>query len=120
MTSGVWNNPTMCKICGKKQAIRKYCEDCQRLAKIKKNKKYKHTHGFGMLIIPGVKRAPKITIIYDPLEIGSFPCGTTFTGQTEIKYMLSTHAFTDNTIIEAGGHRLRIVGSKFEAMEDEK
>jgi len=103
-----------CKHCGKAPAKKYYCPTCAVIIRNKnKRANARKNNPLGFLIVAGVKAAPSLVIIDDPLPFGGFYPGTRFTGKFEITSMLATFAFTDNTIVEAGGKRLRIVNNKF-------
>jgi hypothetical protein len=114
MTSGIPKILPTCKRCGKSKAVKYYCPACSKIVELEKKNKWRRKNlPLGMLINPGIKRAPSITIIDDPLPVGGFPPGTTFTGNVEIISMLTNFSFTNNTIVESHGRRLKIVNGKF-------
>jgi hypothetical protein len=114
MTSGIPKHPPLCKRCGVVRAKKVYCDTCKPIVTAEKKRAYKiNNTPLGLLLRPGIKRAPSLTIIDDPLPFGGFPVGTKFEGKVELTSMLANWAFTDNTIVEAAGRRLRIVNNKF-------
>ena len=114
MTSGVPKILGICKRCNNAPAVKDYCRTCSPIMRNQKKREWRiNNDPLGMLILDGVKRAPSLTIVSDPLEFGGFFPGMVISGKVEITSMLSCNSFTDNTIVEAGGRMLKIVGGKF-------